>query len=78
MAEVSACPDVARYQQLAAGQLPPDAKESLLRHLEGCDACAKRVDAFSDNDTLVELIRRASLSRAALSADSPVATMMFV
>jgi hypothetical protein len=33
--------------------------ETLLGHLEGCDACARRLESLSEKDTLVELIRQA-------------------
>jgi len=56
----SACPDWTSYERLAAGELLSPDKEAVLQHLEGCDACATRVEALPENDTLVDLIRQAS------------------
>jgi serine/threonine protein kinase/formylglycine-generating enzyme required for sulfatase activity len=56
----SACPDWTYYERLAAGELLSPDKEAVLQHLEGCDACATRVEELPENDTLVDLIRQAS------------------
>ena len=56
----SACPDWTSYERLAAGELLSPDKEAVLQHLEGCDACATRVEELPENDTLVDLIRQAS------------------
>src|SRR5581483_192181 len=36
-----------------------DDKEVLLGHLEGCDACAQKLNTLPESDTLVDLIRQA-------------------
>jgi len=53
------CPDFTQYKKLATGQLASPDKEALLDHLEACPACVQRVEALSDKDTLVDLIRQA-------------------
>ncbi len=52
------CPDLSQYQRLASGQLSDAEREVLLKHLEGCDACATRLNALPEQDTLVGLIRQ--------------------
>jgi WD40 repeat protein/serine/threonine protein kinase len=34
-------------------------KESLLRHLEGCEACARKLNGLPEQDTLADLLRQA-------------------
>ncbi len=63
MLTAGVCPDFAQYKKLATGQLSSPGKEALLEHLEGCPACAERVDSLSDKDTLVDLIRQARTLR---------------
>jgi serine/threonine protein kinase len=53
------CPDPAEYQKLASGELVSPQKDSVLEHLEHCDACITRVQGVSEKDALVELIRQA-------------------
>jgi hypothetical protein len=53
------CPDLARYQSLAAGLLSSGENETLLSHLAGCDSCVQRLEGLWQKDTLVELIRQA-------------------
>ncbi len=74
MAEVSPCPDVARYRLLVSGQLPSEEKESLLRHLEGCDSCARLVELLrqtrahaddSSGDRVAGLVERLSNQQSA-------------
>jgi serine/threonine protein kinase len=59
MATARACPDPASFQQLVSGQLSSEQVDTLLVHLESCDACVQRLDRMSDKDTLVELLRQA-------------------
>jgi len=59
MPQVSACPDVDRYRQLAFDQSAPEEKQLLLEHLEGCDACAQQYEALPNQDMLVDLLRQA-------------------
>src|SRR6266699_3758898 len=58
MAQPVVCPDLAQYQQLAAGTLADADEEALLEHLEHCDRCAQKVNTLAEQDSLVELIRR--------------------
>jgi WD40 repeat protein len=60
-----ACPTLAQYKQLASGLLPEGDKEALLTHLEGCDACAQKLKALPEQDTLVEMLRHADTVRDA-------------
>jgi formylglycine-generating enzyme required for sulfatase activity/serine/threonine protein kinase len=57
MAKVSACPDRARYQQLASSQLSAADKEALLLHLEECDTCVRHLGAMPEQEKLIALIR---------------------
>ncbi len=59
MPQISVCPDLNRYRQLASGAMTPEDKESLLQHLEQCGDCAARVAALPNEDTLVDLLRQA-------------------
>jgi WD40 repeat protein/serine/threonine protein kinase len=59
MPAISACPDLARFQQLTTGQLSAEEKETLLLHLESCDTCAERMATLPDHDPLVEVLRQA-------------------
>lgn len=54
-----ACPNLDQYQQLSLGQLSDIEKESLLSHLEYCDACAQKLMTLPEQDTLVALLRQA-------------------
>jgi hypothetical protein len=56
---LKACPDPSEYQRLAAGQMPAEQQEDLLRHLESCEACGHRLDALAPDLTLAELGKRA-------------------
>jgi hypothetical protein len=71
MPNISTCPGFSLFEQLAQGLLPEPAKESLLEHLEGCQACAQRVGNLPAGDTLVDLIRQADT----LSADAEPAAV---
>jgi serine/threonine protein kinase/ribosomal protein S27E len=64
MPEIAACPDPARYRQMASGQLAPEVEEALLQHLAGCDTCARRVEALPDADSLIDLLRQAGSRHA--------------
>src|SRR5581483_8771457 len=59
MQTTAACPELTQYEKLASGQLSSPEKEAVLDHLEGCQACVQRVEALSEKDTLVDLIRQA-------------------
>src|SRR5438552_3543720 len=59
MPKNTSCPDLSRYQQLASGQLDEGDRDSLLEHLEGCNACAQKLNTVAEPDTLVEMIRKA-------------------
>jgi len=59
MQTTAACPELARYRKLASGQLSSPEKEAVLEHLEKCQVCARRVEALSEKDTLVDLILQA-------------------
>src|SRR5438046_2658782 len=59
MPTARACPDLAQYRRLASGQMSSAECETLLGHLEGCDACARRLEGLSEQDTLFKLIRQA-------------------
>jgi hypothetical protein len=61
MAKLVTCPDLAAYQRLASGLLPEAEQESLLGHLEGCDACAGRLTALPEPVKLAGLIRQAQM-----------------
>ncbi len=63
MPPVAACPDLPRYQQLAAGALPQADEEALLAHLERCPACARKLQALGEPDALVSLICQGRASR---------------
>src|SRR5713226_115945 len=58
MPQAAVCPDLTKYQQMAAGQLADADEEALLKHLERCDPCAQKLNTLAEQDTLVELIRR--------------------
>lgn len=58
MPNAPACPEITKFQRLAAGQMPPPEDETLLAHLEVCDGCATLVEGLLENDTLLELIRQ--------------------
>jgi serine/threonine protein kinase len=62
MPPVDACPDLTRYQQLAAGKLAEADEEALLTHLERCAACASKLKALGEPDALVGLLRKAHAS----------------
>src|SRR2546423_15214884 len=52
-------------EQLAAfdrGQLPPEERAAVERHVAGCDACCARLESVPD-DALVGLLREATGSR---------------
>ena len=51
------CPEVQLYQRLAAGELADAEKEALLGHLEGCDACGRKLASLPAQDTLVDLLK---------------------
>src|SRR2546421_76567 len=70
-----ACPDLAQYRRLASGQMSSAECETLLGHLEECDACARRLESLSEKDTLVELIRQAQ-TRADAPASELVARLV--
>jgi hypothetical protein len=53
------CPDLAQFQRLVSAQLSDINKEAILHHLESCDACAGKIAALPEEDTLVGLIRHA-------------------
>src|SRR5437868_2503476 len=55
----NACPNLDQYQQLASGGLSDVEKESLLSHLENCDACAHKMKMLPEPDTLVGMLRLA-------------------
>jgi len=55
----AACPEPTKYQQLAVGQLAETEEDALLDHLESCEACAQKLNALAEPDTLVGLIREA-------------------
>jgi hypothetical protein len=59
MALSAACPNLAQYQQLAAGRLPEAEQEALLDHLEHCAHCAHQLHTLPEQDTVVSLIRHA-------------------
>jgi WD40 repeat protein len=58
MPSTAACPQIERYQALAAGQMSEADKETLLTHLEGCPRCAERLGSLAHEDTLLELLRQ--------------------
>ena len=58
MPQLNLCPDVAQFNRLAAGALSSADKDSLLEHLECCDACAQRLDTQPGQETLLELLRQ--------------------
>lgn len=53
------CPDVGRYQRLAAGSLPGAEKQALLDHLKSCAECTQKLNALPEKDTLAGLVRQA-------------------
>ncbi len=59
MPRAAACPDLSQYQRLAADQLPDAEAESLLAHLQGCEACAQKLSSLPEPDTLASLLRQA-------------------
>src|SRR5262249_16782179 len=59
MLKSAACPDVRQYERLASAELTDFEKETLLEHLNGCDACAQKLSSLPEPDTLVGLIRQA-------------------
>jgi serine/threonine protein kinase/phage FluMu protein Com len=59
MGSSTPCPDLREFQGLLSGQASVADKESLLGHLETCEACAKKVLALPAQDTLIEWIRQA-------------------
>src|SRR5262245_11033840 len=75
MPTARACPDISQYKSLSFGQLSSADKEALLAHLEGCEACATQIEALSENDTLIELIRM-SRTQAKGRAGQTIAQMV--
>ncbi len=59
MPRPAGCPDLASYQHLAAGQLADADAEALLKHLENCEGCARKLNTLPEQETLVGLIRQA-------------------
>jgi formylglycine-generating enzyme required for sulfatase activity len=75
MPRVAPCPDLTRYQQLAAGKLAEANEEVLLAHLEHCATCASKLKALGDSDALVDLLRKGNA--ASEDADSgPIARLI--
>src|SRR5580698_4994321 len=58
MPALATCPNVQMLEQLASGSLADDLVEPLLDHLEGCSACATKIQGMSNADTLIETMRR--------------------
>jgi ribosomal protein S27E len=65
MNKLSVCPDINAYRDLASGQLPAETKESLLRHLEGCDSCVRKVQTLPAQDSLIACIQQIKTSSGA-------------
>jgi hypothetical protein len=57
------CPDLARYQQLAAGKLAGPDAEALLAHLQRCEACARKLQGPGAPEALAGLVRQARASQ---------------
>lgn len=51
---VQACPDEKLLAQLLLGQLPLNQVEEIADHVEVCEECLKRMEAFQDNDQLLQ------------------------
>jgi serine/threonine protein kinase len=68
MAPTSACPDLAAYRRLVAGSLSAAERSGLLRHLEGCAACAKKIGALPKEDTLFGVLHDETLAGSPGSA----------
>jgi len=62
MNKLAVCPDINAYHSLASGQLSAETKESLLRHLEGCDSCVRKVQALPAQDSLIACIQQIKTS----------------
>ena len=62
MPPVATCPDLSRYQQLAAGSLAEADEVALLAHLEHCEACARKLNGLHEPDALASLLRQARTS----------------
>src|SRR5947209_20311730 len=54
-----ACPNLAQYQKLAAGEVSEIETEALLSHLERCDVCARKMKTLPEPDTLAGMLRQA-------------------
>ncbi|HTU21870.1 MAG TPA: protein kinase [Gemmataceae bacterium] len=70
----TSCPEVSAYRQLTAGQLPVEQAESLLQHLEACDACVAKIRTLPASDTLIEWIRQGKSSPS--SEEKPLTPLM--
>ncbi len=75
MRSVPVCPELADYQQLAAGKLIEADEGALLAHLERCEECARKLEALCEPDALVSLIRQARASQAGTEG-RPVARLI--
>jgi hypothetical protein len=71
----AACPDLDRYQQLAAGRLAEADEQSLLAHLEHCEQCAQLLQARGELNGLESVLRQ-DHARARQAADEPVAGLI--
>src|SRR5262249_41176845 len=62
MPQIMSCPDAQTFKDLAAHQLPPERREEVLAHLEGCSACVRTVESLSlpATDTLAEAMRQSA------------------
>jgi serine/threonine protein kinase/uncharacterized membrane protein/phage FluMu protein Com len=75
MPPVASCPDLTRYQQLAAGKLAEADEEVLLAHLERCEACGRKLEVLGEPDALVGLLRQGRASGKD-TASGPVARLI--
>jgi hypothetical protein len=64
-----------RYQLLETGSLADAEEAALLEHLERCGSCAQRLNTLAEQETLVELIRRAR-ARGDRAADEVVGRLV--
>jgi hypothetical protein len=59
MSTVTTCPNVQSLQRLVSGQLHEPEIEPVVRHLEGCDACVRKLQLLPASDTLSDLLANA-------------------
>ncbi len=59
MSSPQSCPEPARWQQLLAGELPPEAQATLSGHLDTCLNCQRALEGLASGDKPLTAVARA-------------------